>query len=124
METGTVTKEYKYVKNGKSFVVKRKYAVKGDRVIKNNELDNYFKDNVDKLSSKKMKLKDIVEDYNNNHDSKVSYSMFYQKYKNVFGFRKNHKNKTENKSEPESVEQENKQESKLSSDNDDWETII
>lgn len=91
---GTVTKEYKYNKNGKTVVVKRKYTVKGDRIIKNSELDNYFKDNVDVLTGKK-KLKDIVEEYNNTHSSHVSYSMFYQKYKNVFGFRKNHKDKAE-----------------------------
>ena len=94
MEAETVTREYTYIKNGKTIVVKRKYAVKGDRVIKNSELDNYFKDNVDELTSRKKKLKDIVEEYNNSHSAHVSYSKFYQKYKDVFGFRKNHKDKS------------------------------
>lgn len=89
---GIVTREYKYNRNGKTFVVKRKYTVTGDRKNKNLELDNYFKVNKDLLTSKK-KLKDIVEEYNNNHSSHVSYSMFYNKYKNMFGFRKNHKDK-------------------------------
>lgn len=89
---GIVTREYKYNKNGKTVVVKRKYTVTGDRIIKNSELDNYFKDNVEVLTSKK-KLKDIVEEYNKTHSPHVSYSMFYRKYKNVFGFRKNHKDK-------------------------------
>ena len=113
---GTVTREYKYIKNGKTVVVKRKYTIKGDRIIKNSELDNYFKDNVEVLTSKK-KLKDIVEEYNNTHSSHVSYSMFYQKYKNVFGFRKNHKDKPEIKQE-EKIEQEEKTEQEINNDNE------
>lgn len=95
---GTIKREYKYNKNGKTVTIKREYTVKGDRKIKSSELDKYFKDNIEILTGNK-KLKDIVEEYNNNHSSHVSYSMFYQKYKNVFGFRKNHKNKPEIKPE-------------------------
>ena len=64
METGIITKEYIYNKNGKNVIVRRKYTVKGDRKTKHTELDDYFKYNIDELKSKK-KLKDIVEDYNN-----------------------------------------------------------
>lgn len=84
-----VEKQYKYSKNGKEIVVKRKYTIKTARLIQNDELDQYFRDNEDELRSKK-KLKDIVEEYNKNH-SKVSYAKFYVKYKNVFGYRKNRK---------------------------------
>ena len=85
-----VERQYTYkTKNGKDYIVKRKYFVKADRAVKNNELDEYFKYHIDELKSKK-KLKDIVDEYNSNH-SKVSYAKFYLKYKAVFGYRKNRK---------------------------------
>ena len=96
-----VERQYTYkTKNGKDYIVKRKYFVKADRAVKNNELDEYFKYHIDELKSKK-KLKDIVDEYNSNH-SKVSYAKFYLKYKNVFGYRKNRKenvNETTNEEE-------------------------
>ena len=65
-----VERHYTYkTKNGKDYIVKRKYYVKADRAVKNNELDEYFKYHIDELTSKK-KLKDIVDEYNSNH-SKV-----------------------------------------------------
>ena len=89
----TVERKYSYkTKNGKDYIVKRKYTVKADRIVKNNELDEYFKYHIDELTSKK-KLKDIVDEYNSNH-SKVSYAKFYLKYKAVFGYRKNRKENT------------------------------
>ena len=88
-EEAIIEKQYKYSKNGKDIIIKRKYTIKTARIIQNNELDQYFKDNQEELRSKK-KLKDIVEEYNKNH-SKVSYAKFYLKYKNVFGYRKNRK---------------------------------
>ena len=94
----TVERKYTYkTKNGKDYIVKRKYTVKADRIVKNNELDEYFKYHIDELTSKK-KLKDIVDEYNSNH-SKVSYAKFYLKYKTVFGYRKNRKENINNEEE-------------------------
>ena len=84
-----VVKEYTYNKNGKPVTIKRKYTIKGDRITKQNELDEYFKNHAEEIRNGK-KLTDVVTDYNNTHELQVSYSMFYQKYKNCFGFRKNH----------------------------------
>ena len=102
----TVERKYTYkTKNGKDYIVKRKYTVKADRIVKNNELDEYFKYHIDELTSKKM-LKDIVDEYNSNH-SKVSYAKFYLKYKAVFGYRKNRKENINNEEEETKNESEN-----------------
>ena len=84
-----VFKEYEYVKNGKTIRIKRKYEVKGTRAIKQKELNEYFKNNADEIRSGK-KLKEVLADYNNTHENKISYSMLYTKYKSLFGSLKKH----------------------------------
>lgn len=81
-----VEKTYTYTYNGKPRVVKRKYAVDVDRINKNNELDEYFKYNLDEIKSSK-RLKDVFDDYLSNH-SKISFGKFYLKYRAVFGRRR------------------------------------
>lgn len=91
METNKIVeRQYTYIEKGKPHTVKRRYFVKHDRDIKNSELDEYFKYHLDELQNKKNKLKDIVDEYNKNH-LKISYAKFYMKYKEIFGYRKNHK---------------------------------
>ncbi len=84
-----VCKEYKYVKNGKVIRIKRKYEVKGVRSIKQSELEEYFKNNADDIRTNK-KLVEVLADYNNTHENKISYSMLYTKYKSLFGCLKKH----------------------------------
>ena len=86
----TIEKQYVYEKNGKRITIKRKYVNKQNRTLKNNELDEFFKNNAEDLKSRKT-LKTILDPYNNNH-APVSYAKFYSKFKTVFGYRKNHKN--------------------------------
>ena len=91
-----VKKEYEYIKNGKKVCIRRTYTVKGVRSIKQNELDEYFKNNAEIIKSSK-NLNNVLSDYNDNHDIKISFSMLYQKYKGVLGTRKNqHKQLTNN----------------------------
>ena len=89
-----VYKEYEYVKNGKTIRIKRKYEIKGIRAIKQNELDEYFKNNAENMRQHR-KLKDVLTDYNNSHDNKISYSMLYTKYKTLFGKCKKHEEEEE-----------------------------
>ena len=96
METNKIVeRQYTYIEKGKPHTVKRRYFVKHDREIKNSELDEYFKYHLDELQNKKNKLKDIVDEYNKNH-LKISYAKFYMKYKEIFGYRKNHKHVEDN----------------------------
>ena len=84
-----INKEYKYINaKGKEVIVKRQYKITGSREAKKNELDEYFKNNIDFIKSNN--LNKVLEDYNEDHDNKISYSMIYQRYKVLFGFRKNH----------------------------------
>ena len=99
METNKIVeRQYTYIEKGKPHTVKRRYFVKHDREIKNSELDEYFKYHLDELQNKKNKLKDIVDEYNKNH-LKISYAKFYMKYKEIFGYRKNHKHVEEDDNE-------------------------
>ena len=99
METNKIVeRQYTYIEKGKPHTVKRRYFVKHDREIKNNELDEYFKYHLDELQNKNNKLKDIVDEYNKNH-LKISYAKFYMKYKEIFGYRKNHKHVEEDDNE-------------------------
>ena len=112
METNKIVeRHYTYKsKTGKPYTVKRRYFVKHDRQIKNDELDEYFKYHLDELQSKK-KLKDIVDEYNSNH-LKISYAKFYLKYKEIFGYRKNHKEIQEEEDFEENEDEETKNENK------------
>lgn len=99
METQqTIFKEYKYTKNNKEIIIKRKYVNNGKRELKQNELNEYFRNNSERIKSER-KLQNILNDYNDNHENKISYSMFYSKYKNIFGFRKNRRNNNSDDSE-------------------------
>ena len=86
-----IQKEYNYLKDGKKVCIRRKYKINGVRSAKKNELDEYFKNNTETIKNSKI-LKDVLDDYNNEHDHKISYSMFYQKYKTIFGLRNTHNN--------------------------------
>ena len=90
-----VYKEYEYVKDGKTVLIKRKYNIKGINSIKQNELNEYFKNNADDIRSNK-KIREVLNDYNNTHKNKISYSMLYNKYKSLFGMRKNNIQSKEN----------------------------
>ena len=89
-----VQKEYEYIKNdGKKVCIRRTYNIKGTKAAKKNELDEYFKHNGEDIRASK-NLNGILEDYNNNHNIKISFSMLYQKYKAVFGTRKSQRKNT------------------------------
>ena len=90
-----VVKEYNYNINGRNVVIKRHYAVKGNRAKKICELEEYFKNNYERVRDIK-KLRDVYESYNNEHEDKISFSMLYQKYISVFGRRKKQTIKTDN----------------------------
>ena len=99
-----VEKVYNYLKDGKKVSIRRRYTKTGIRNIKRNELDEYFKNNADVIKESKT-LDKILETYNNEHDNKISYSMFYNEYKTIFGFRKNHNKQKQNEEEEHNEEE-------------------
>lgn len=90
-----IQKEYNYLKDGKKVCIRRKYKINGVRSAKRNELDEYFKNNTETIKNSKI-LKDLLDEYNDEHEHKISYSMFYQKYKTIFGLRNAHNNDNNN----------------------------
>lgn len=87
MSSTTSFKEYKYLRNNKPVVIRRSYEKKGIIELKQQELEEYFKNNAERIKSDKS-LRNVFESYNEIHQNKISYSMFYQKYVSVFGSRR------------------------------------
>jgi len=75
-----IVREYEYERNGKKFTIKRRYENIGLNDIKNNQLDEFFKNNSDKLDDI-LDIKKWWNEYNQTAPNPVSYSMFYSKYK-------------------------------------------
>ena len=96
-------KEYTYQINGRKVIIKRKYKINGTRNKKSEELKEYFKNNAEAIKSNK-KLNEVLETYNKLHDNKISYSMLYQYYKSLFGFRKPKKETKKNKDKEEQTD--------------------
>lgn len=89
-----VNKEYEYIRrDGRKVCIRRTYNIKGTKAVKKNELDEYFKNNAESIKGSK-NLSGVLDDYNSNHDIKISFSMLYQKYKAVFGTRKSQRKNT------------------------------
>ena len=89
-----VMKEYEYKnKNGKSVNIKRKYTIDGaSNKRKQKELDEFFAKNADRFTDD-VKIKALLNEYNDSHDVKISYSMFYTKYRKLFGTKRERRNK-------------------------------
>ena len=102
-----VMKEYEYTnKNGKSVSIKRKYTIDGaSNKRKQKELDEFFAKNADRFTDN-VKIKALLNEYNESHDVKISYSMFYTKYKKLFGTKRERRNKTNDNKEEEEIEEE------------------
>ena len=72
-----VLKEYEYTnKDGKSVKIKRKYTIEGSSKRKQKELDEFFSNNADRINTN-TKIKALLDEYNDSHEMKISYSMFY-----------------------------------------------
>ena len=94
-----VAKNYQYIKNGTKITIKRKYQIKGTKNAKHEEVAEYFKNNLEHIKNSTCRLNDLLDEYNQEHEKKISYSMFYQNYKNILGFRKNHDKKKNKQAE-------------------------
>ena len=87
-----ILKEYEYTnKDGKSVKIKRKYTIEGSSKRKQKELDEFFSNNADRINTN-TKIKALLDEYNDSHEMKISYSMFYTKYKKVFGTKRERRN--------------------------------
>ena len=93
-----VMKEYEYTnKNGKSVSIKRKYTIDGaSNKRKQKELDEFFAKNADRFTDN-VKIKALLNEYNESHEIKISYSMFYTKYRKLFGTKRERRNKADDK---------------------------
>jgi ABC-type Zn2+ transport system substrate-binding protein/surface adhesin len=81
--TRTKTYVYKY-DNGKSKVIKRIWTNKGHNAAKREQLAQFFNEHEDELKACDKSIKTLYNEYNDKHDLKVSYSMFYKHFTTKF----------------------------------------
>ena len=75
----TKTYVYKY-DNCKSKVIKRTWTNKGVNAAKREQLAQFFNQHEDELKACGKSIKTLYNEYNAQHDIKVSYSMFYKHF--------------------------------------------
>ena len=76
----TRTKTYTYDVNGKTKVIKRTWTNKGVNAAKREQLAQFFNQHEDELKACGKSIKTLYNEYNAQHDVKVSYSMFYKHF--------------------------------------------
>ena len=54
---------------------------------RNKELNDYFDNNIERIQGMK-NIKQVMRDYNDSHESQVSYNIIYKKYNSIFNTRK------------------------------------
>lgn len=81
-------KKYEYERNGKKLIIKRKYINKGLIAAKQKEINDYFKEHDEELKTKTKSLQKIYNEHKQNWINNISFSMFYQKYKSIYGLRR------------------------------------
>ena len=83
-----VNRVYTYKRNGKDVKIKRSWTKTNSNINKNSKLDEYFENNMDKIKDMKS-IKSVYNDFMEcNPESKISYSMVYNKYQKHFNTRK------------------------------------
>ena len=84
----TISKQYEYERNGHKLIIKRNYTIKGVIAAKQKELDDYFKEHDEELKTNTKSLQKLYNEHKQNWINNISFSMFYQKYKSIYGLRR------------------------------------
>ena len=74
----TRTKTYVYNEDGKVKKIKRTWINKGHNAAKREQLTQFFNEHEDELKACNKSIKSLFNEYNDKHDLKISYSMFYK----------------------------------------------
>ena len=81
-------KTYTYIgKNGKEKRIHREWKVSTAKQQRNKELSDYFDNNLERIQGMK-NIKQVMRDYNDSHETQVSYNIIYKKYNSIFNTRK------------------------------------
>ena len=81
-------KTYTYIgKNGKEKRIHREWKVSTAKQQRNKELNDYFDNNMERIQGMK-NIKQVMRDYNDSHETQVSYNIIYKKYNSIFNTRK------------------------------------
>ena len=79
-----VTRTYTYEVDGKVRKVTRTWTNSGVSATKRAQLAQFFKDNEAELRASHKSIKALHTKYNDQHEVKVSYSMFYKHFQKYF----------------------------------------
>lgn len=83
-----IERTYIYNRNGKDVKIKRSWTKSNANINKNEKLNEYFNNNLENIKTMK-NIKAVYANFMETYpDSKVSYSMLYNKYQKHFNTRK------------------------------------
>ena len=98
-------KTYTYIgKNGKEKHIHREWKVSTAKQQRNKELNDYFDNNMERIQGMK-NIKQVMRDYNDSHESQVSYNIIYKKYNSIFNTRKTRAKKVTQDEEPATIDE-------------------
>ena len=98
-------KTYTYIgKNGKEKRIHREWKVSTAKQQRNKELNDYFDNNMERIQGMK-NIKQVMRDYNDSHESQVSYNIIYKKYNSIFNTRKTRAKKVTQDEEPVTIDE-------------------
>ena len=98
-------KTYTYIgKNGKEKRIHREWKVSTAKQQRNKELNDYFDNNMERIQGMK-NIKQVMRDYNDSHESQVSYNIIYKKYNSIFNTRKTRAKKVTQDEEPATIDE-------------------
>lgn len=81
-------KTYTYIgKNGKEKRIYREWKVSSAKQQRTKEVNDYFDTNLERIQGMK-NIKQVMRDYNDSHETQVSYNIIYKKYNSIFNTRK------------------------------------
>ena len=98
-------KTYTYIgKNGKTKHIHREWKVSTVKQQRNKELNDYFDTNKERIKGMKS-IKQVMRDYNDSHNTQVSYNIIYKKYNSIFNTRKTRAKQVTQDEEPVTIDE-------------------
>ena len=86
MEIRDKTYIYK-TKSGREKKIHRAWKVSTAKKQRSQEINDYFANNEERIRGMK-NIKQVMRDYNDSHETQVSYNIIYKKYNSIFNTRK------------------------------------
>ena len=113
------SKTYVYItESGKEKRIHRQWKVSTAKQQRTKDVNDYFDTNMDRIRGMKS-IRQVMRDYNETHETPVSYNIIYKKYNSIFNTRKSRTRPVE-----EPVTHESNEQQVIENDSTDQEDIV